>query len=264
MQLFRDLLNGHRAMQEKLGLLEGNHVFQQTRYEIQQAKRAEIVDEFRIASRARLKRHWEVEVPAHAETRRQLAQGAMLIIRNGGPFKEPESAEAGFLEDISRQLNIQNAIAIANLQTTETLAARLAEYDRDARGAGDFDFAGWAVLRNVIPQILEARAAPLDAKGLPVDPRAVMALEDLKARGGLEAALLDRMIAEQPGGEPDATAELARTERLIEGAADARGVNELGQFLEIIGRGLDRTEADQAANPQKKPEPKPTAIPFAV
>jgi hypothetical protein len=257
-KLFRDLVSMWQNLREVLASIDTNEDTRKYGSVARQGQRQKALDSWRGTALGRIKEFREIEGPKLSTERRQKETGALAYIANGGPMTQPQSPMEGVLRDLARQLAVSNQIAFTGLQSTDALTRRLALYEADAKSGADFHFESWAVDRLVIPAALEARAAAGDA-------RAEIFLANVKNFGGIDQVLLGRMVNE-PGAEPDATQELDKTEELI-GKVEARDgsrLDEAGQWLEFVGRGLDRQEAFDQANPQKAPVPKSRNTPLAV
>jgi len=127
-------------------------------------------------------------------------------------------------------LAVSNAIALANLQSSQTLLGRVNAYSETA-GSSEFDWPGWSVDRQILPAILESRSN---------DDRAALALELLPR---IEGRITERLVPDS--GEIDQLAgNLANLREALE-AIGSGGQENLGGVQAVLGP-LARALARQA------------------
>lgn len=141
------------------------------------------------------------------------------------------------IDGLTTQMILSNAISLTQMQTTETLQARVSAYLEDARQGAEFSYRAWSIDRQILYQILQARASNGDA-------RAHFVLEDFVQ---VERVLLARGLPAIEDSSVNLEDLKAAIERSIRGEGDGAQEN-LGPAEQLFGmleRALARTARAQ-------------------
>jgi hypothetical protein len=255
--IFRQLIDGFKGLQEQLARVEADPSVKRFGEPVRKARRIEQIGVWRDGALNAIAGFRTTELPKlqtqrqadTAAARKIIARGGLLASKdlpnrdslNGDVVSKLDTFERALLDGVrglSRQLAVSNAFTVAQLSTTEDLQRQIEQYSVEARTAPTFPLVQFSADRIAIPIVLAGRAGS--------DPRAGMALT---AFVEIEKALIARAAPDAlSSGEGE---DLQELEDRISGAV--RGGEEnltpASEFISFMARGLERQEAHAAANP---------------
>jgi hypothetical protein len=279
--LFCKLLAFHENFRAGVAAIENSQEVARYGNAARTVQRGEEIKRFVGASKEAILKYRNETLPGIRAARRKEAADALAFINRGGMsatrrrLADDNSTSllnkdiirgidvlrdelAAGLEALERQVAVQNGLALAAMQTTESLQKRIEVYAGDARSGDSFDFRSFSVDRVILPAILGQRAAA-------GDNRAVFILQN-ESFAEIDRQLVCRALGLRTPAEIDSDGEafeLQRAEDLVARIerGDPAAIGDAERFFGTIGRGLEQQSRFEAANPVKLPAQKAPAVP---